>query len=75
MTDETATPKTADGVDVNDLASMQKNMKETESAPLIRPSELEGVSNNPALSNAQLTSEVVELKRRLNNIAATLGDF
>lgn len=65
---------TAEGISIADLTTFQGTQEETKSEAEIRPSQLEGVSNQPALSNEQLTSEVVELKRRFNNLNAAHYD-
>lgn len=61
-------PAYAMGLAIEDLKALQENQVEISEEPLIRPCELEGVSNEPVLSNAQLTAMLVELTCRFNNL-------
>lgn len=58
------------GISLDDLTKFQTGQEETKEEPEIRPSELEGVANQVAMSPEQLTAELAELKRRFNNLNA-----
>lgn len=61
------------GFTVEDLGLFQKSQVEATEAPLLRPSDIEGVSNEPVKDAGCLTAELSELKRRFNNLVAVLG--
>lgn len=62
------TPLVDEGTPVEALEKIQTSQSEVTKEPAIRPSKIAGASNVVAMSNAQLTSELVELKRRFNNL-------
>lgn len=55
-----------EGISPDELKALQENQKEGENA--ISPSAIAGVSNDPVLDNATLTSKLVDLERRFNNL-------
>lgn len=57
-----------EGVSEEQLAQLQMSQQETKSPPVIRPADLDGVSNDPVKDAGWLTVELAELKRRFNNL-------
>lgn len=64
---------TTQGISVEDILTFQKTQVDAEGGAEIGPSELEGTSNIVSMTNEQLTSELLELKRRFNNHVAVTG--
>lgn len=65
----------ANGISMDELATMQSNQSEVTEDPVLRPSEIAGVSNETNKDTATLTAELAALKAVVDNLSIGLSQL